>query len=226
MDVPGATSPTYVVQPGDVGKTLSLAQTLTAAGYAQTTIVSGATAAVPAPVISPAPTPTITGAPRVGAPLQAATGTWMSGVALGLQWYVGGVAVPGATGTSYTPRPADLGTTVHVAVTATRAGYPDVTTTSADTATVALGTLAAVKPTVTGKPTVGRTLTAHHGVWTAGTTFHYAWFANGVAIKHATAPKLVLAKAQKGKRITVRVTGTHTGYTTRALTSARTVRIS
>src|SRR4051794_7721272 len=226
VDIPGATATTYAVQPGDVGSTLSLAQTLTATGYTQTTILSGATAAVPEPVISPAPTPTVTGTPRVGVPLTVQTGGWMQGVALGFRWYADGVAVPGATGASYTPRPADLGTTIHVAVTGTRAGYPDVTTTSADSASVALGVLATVKPTVTGKHVVGRTLTAHPGHWTTGTSFSYAWFANGVAVKHATGQKLVLAKAQKGKRITVKVTGTHPGYATRTLTSARTPRIT
>ena len=108
-DIPGATALTYTVQPGDVGKTLSLAQHLTATGYQATTIVSGETAAVPAPVISPAPTPTVSGTPRVGAPLQATTGTWMTGVTLTYQWYVDGSPVSGATSPSYTPGPADLG---------------------------------------------------------------------------------------------------------------------
>ena len=40
-DIPGATSPTYTVQPGDVGKTLSVAEHLTATGYQATTLVSG-----------------------------------------------------------------------------------------------------------------------------------------------------------------------------------------
>ena len=39
-DIPGATSPTYTVQPGDVGKTLSVAEHLTATGYQATTIAS------------------------------------------------------------------------------------------------------------------------------------------------------------------------------------------
>ncbi len=76
-DIPGATSATYDVQPGDVGATLSVAEHLTATGYQATTLVSGSTVAVPVPVISPAPTPTVSGTPRVGSPLEVATGTWM-----------------------------------------------------------------------------------------------------------------------------------------------------
>ena len=219
VDIPGATSLTYTVQPGDVGLTFSLAQHLTATGYQATTILSTETGAVPAPVISPAPTPTVSGTPRVGAPLQASTGTWMTGVTLSYQWYVDGSPVSAATGPSYTPRPADLGKPVHVAVTGTRLGYPDVTTTSADTTAVGLGVLTTTKPTIGGRPLVGRTLTARPGAWTRGTTFTYAWFADGTAIKHATATKLVLTKAQRGKRITVRVTGTHPGYQGRTVAS-------
>ena len=118
-DIPGATSLTYSVQPGDVGKTLSLAEHLTATGYQATTIVSDETGAVPAPVITPAPTPTVSGTPSVGAPLHVTTGTWMSGVTLSYQWSVDGSPVSGAIGTTYTPAPADLGKPVHVAVTGT-----------------------------------------------------------------------------------------------------------
>jgi hypothetical protein len=224
-DVPGATSSTYTVQPGDVGRTFSVVEHLTAAGYQSVTLVSGTTSAVQAPVISPAPTPAVSGTPRVGAPLSAATGTWMSGVTLSYQWFVGGRPANGATGPSYTPSPADLGTTVRVAVTGTRPGYPAVTTTSADTATVGLGALRSTKPTLRGKALVGKALTARPGAWTSGTTFTYAWFADGVAIRHATAKRLVLARAQHGKRISVRVTGRHPGYANRSLTSARTTRV-
>ena len=67
--------------------------------------------------------------------------------------------------------------------------------------------LSATRPTIGGKPVVGKKLTAVPGTWTSGTTLTYAWYANGKAIKHATARRLALTKAQKGKRITVKVTG-------------------
>ena len=225
-DIPGATSATYTVQSGDVGKTLSVAEHLTATGYQATTLVSGSTVVVPVPVITPAPTPTVSGTPRVGAPLQAVTGTWMTGVTFSYTWSVDGSPVAGATGATYRPRPADLGKAVHVAVTGSKPGYPDVTTTSTDTAVVGRGVLSTSKPTILGLTKVGKKLTAVAGVWTRGTTLGYAWFANGKAIKHATAKRLTLTKAQKGKRITVKVTGKQAGYTTASKTSARTAKIT
>jgi hypothetical protein len=146
-------------------------------------------------------------------------------VALTYQWFVAGAPVAGATGATYTPLVGDLGRTVRVAVTGTRASYPDVTTTSADTAGVAPGVLAAGRPTITGRTRVGWTLTARPGAWTPGTGLTFAWYADGRAIRHATAKRLRLGSAQRGKRITVKVTGRKAGYTTRTLTSARTTRV-
>ena len=88
-----------------------------------------------------------------------------------------------------------------------------------------LGKLATSKPRISGKPHVGRTLRARHGAWTPGTTFSYTWYANGKRIKRATTAKLQLAKAQRGKRISVRVTGKKRAYTTASKTSARTRKI-
>jgi hypothetical protein len=188
--------------------------------------VSGATVAVDyTPAITPAPAPSINGTPRVDRALSVVTGSWMAGVTLGYQWYVGGSAVAGATGTSYSPRARDIGKTVRAAVTGTKTGFPSVTRTSAPTAAVAPGVLAASRPTITGKAKVGRTLVAHHGTWSPRTTFSYAWYASGKRIKHRTGATLTLAKAQRGKRITVRVTGKKPGYTTVSKTAATTARV-
>jgi hypothetical protein len=177
------------------------------------------------PAISPAPAPRVAGTPRVGSALQVSAGTWMSGVDLSYRWSVGGSPVPGATGPTYTPVAGDVGKAVRVAVTGTRAGYPDVTRTSPSTSVVDLGVLSATRPVVGGRRVVGRTLTAKPGAWTAGTTFAYAWYADGRRIRHATSKRLLLARAQRGTRITVKVTGSQPGYRTRTLTSPRTARV-
>ena len=221
VDIPAATGLDYTVRPADVGKAITLVERLTAPGYQTLATESPPTAAVPNPVIDPAPVPTVSGAPRVGTPLTVQIGTWMPGVTLTRQWYVGGSPVAGATGTSYTPRAGDLGQTVRVEVTGNRPGYPPVTQTSAETAGVAVGVLTTAKPTIGGTAAVGRTLTARPGAWTTGTTFAYAWFADGVRIKGQSAKRLVLAKAQRGTQITVKVTGAQAGYASASRTSAK-----
>jgi hypothetical protein len=100
-----------------------------------------------------------------------------------------------------------------------------VTHASSESAGVAPGVLSRTKPVITGTPKVGKKLKAVPGLWTTGTTFSYAWYADGKRIKHESASHLTLTKAQKGKRITVRVTGSKPGYVTASKTSARTTMV-
>ena len=60
----------------------------------------------------------------------------------------------------------------------------------------------------------------------APVTLTYQWKANGAAISGATATTYIVPAAYVGKTITVTVTGTKTGYTTVAKTSAPTARWS
>lgn len=85
-----------------------------------------------------------------------------------------------------------------------------------------LAALQTARPTITGRARVGRTLTAAHGRWTPGTTFTYAWYADGHRILHRSGSSLRLARAQRGRRITVKVTGHHPGYQRAARRSAPT----
>jgi hypothetical protein len=87
------------------------------------------------------------------------------------------------------------------------------------------GHLVSSRPEVTGTTLVGRTLTAKHRHWSKGTRFTYAWYANGARIPDHADPTLLLAKALKGDRITVRVTGRKPGCATVARTSARTRKV-
>jgi hypothetical protein len=89
----------------------------------------GATGGLPA---GPANTtaPAITGTAQVGETLTATPGVWTGREApvLTYQWNVGGVAVPGATATTYVPVVGNVGSTVTVTVTGTNwAGVASVT---------------------------------------------------------------------------------------------------
>ena len=75
------------------------------------------------------PAPALSGAPAVGAPIQATTGTWTGTrpIAVAYQWQRCGAAgtsctsIPGATAASYTPVAADYGKTLRAVVRATNA---------------------------------------------------------------------------------------------------------
>ncbi|MDR2996666.1 MAG: hypothetical protein LBU78_00940, partial [Microbacterium sp.] len=88
------------------------------------------------------------------------------------------------------------------------------------------GCLTASTPTISGTTRVGSTLTARPGSWTAGTAFGYQWLANGSNISGATGATLALSSAMVGKQISVRVTGSQSGYASKAVTSAKTAKVS
>ncbi|RIJ69390.1 hypothetical protein D1871_22280, partial [Nakamurella silvestris] len=89
--------------------------------------------------------------------------------------------------------------------------------------TIRPGTLTARTPTISGTSKVGSTLTARPGSWgPAPIKIKYQWRANGSVIGGATASTFKIATKYAGKKITVTVTGSKTGYTTTAKTSAAT----
>ncbi len=82
-----------------------------------------------------------------------------------------------------------------------------------------------VKPSISGKAKVGKKLTAKVKAWSPKASFKYQWYANGKAIKGASKATFKLVKSQKGKKITVKVTGSHSGYVTVSLTSKATAKV-
>ena len=81
--------------------------------------------------------PRVSGRPSIGSTLRSTTGTWnTSGLRFERQWLRGGRAIRGATGATYRPVRADLGSRLSVRVTAAKAGLEPGSATSAATAKV------------------------------------------------------------------------------------------
>lgn len=81
-------------------------------------------------------------------------------------------------------------------------------------------------PKIAGKAKVGATLKAKPGAWDAGTRLAFRWLRGSKPIAGATARSYKLVKADKGKKVAVRVTGTKTGYPKVTSTSAPTKKVS
>ncbi len=89
-----------------------------------------------------------------------------------------------------------------------------------------LPAMVSAKPVITGEAKVGAKLVADAGTWTpTPTKLSYRWYANGKKIAGAKSKTLVLKKAQKGKRITVKVTGKKESYPTVTRVSAPTKKV-
>ncbi|GGK93758.1 multifunctional nuclease/2',3'-cyclic-nucleotide 2'-phosphodiesterase/5'-nucleotidase/3'-nucleotidase [Salinibacterium xinjiangense] len=76
-------------------------------------------------------------------------------------------------------------------------------------------------PVISGKPKIGRTLTATGGTWSVESpTLAFQWNRNGTAISSATAASYTLVAADAGAKITVTVTASKAGSLDGAATSA------
>ncbi|HEX4191312.1 MAG TPA: lamin tail domain-containing protein [Marmoricola sp.] len=223
--ISGATGGSLTITPALVGETITVSVTGTLTGYTSSTKTSAATAAVAAGSLVTVK-PTLSGTVQVGRTLTATPGSWGPGaVALTYRWTAGGATIPGATGRTLVLKAAQYKKAITVVVTGIEGGYGTVSSTSTSTAAVKAGALATAAPKISGTLKVGRRLVAAPGTWLAGASkpaLAYQWYAGGKAIRGATHAGYTLRRAQRGKRITVRVTGAAIGYTTATRSSAST----
>ena len=189
-------------------------------------MVAGEHAAERKRVMQNTAAPTISGSPVVGSTLTASTGTWSpTPTAYAMQWMRDGQPILGAIGGTYVPTEADLGARLTVAVTASEVDSDSASALSAATGPVepsraaARAALAKIvkKLKLTGKAKVGRTVKVK-GLTSsfraeAGTEVRYRlqWYAGATKIKKATKSRLKIARAMKGKKISVKVTARAAG---------------
>lgn len=223
--IAGATGSTYTPVAADRGAALLVTVTGTLDGYVSTNRSSNLTTAVASGTLA-ASTPTISGTRKVGYALTATPGTWTAGTKFTYQWYRSGTAISGATASRYTLAAADAGKYLTVRVTGAAAGYTSAARTSSSSGTIALGALAGATPGITGTKKAGYTLTANPGTWTLGTTLKYQWYRGTTAIYRATGRTYTLTGSDAGKQISVRVTGSKSGYTSLNRYSAKTSYIA
>jgi len=207
-----ATAATYTLKAAELGKAISVKVTGTLDAQTDTK-TSDETDPVDIGQLKHG-LPTISGTPKVGKVLTAGTGKWLSKSEFTYQWMIDGVEVAGATDKKFTLRVEDLGKTATVRVTGTQPGYTTETDTSLPSKVIGLGVLTGTTPTITGTAMVGSELTANPNAakWSAGTTFTYQWAVGKVDIAGATAATYTPGADLAGKTVTVKVTGTLTGY--------------
>lgn len=206
--VPGSYELTYSVSDA-AGNTATAKRTVT--------VVSGTLTSTGVPAIG--------GMAKVGSVVTAVTPAWQPTPTFSFQWLLNGKPLVGKTSAQLVVDPSYALGRLSVQVTGTRAGYESLTQTSAEV-TVAKADFSRVStPKIKGKARVGARLTVNTGSWSPAPAFTFRWYANGKAIKGATGTKLKLTSKLKGKRISVKIVATKTGYNTRSLTSARTAKV-
>jgi hypothetical protein len=206
----------------------ALAAVVALTALASATLVGAGTAAPLAPPVN-TQEPSIEGTPRVGNVLEGDRGDWQNAQSFALRWMrcdaSGGAAdasdcapIGNATGTTYRVRAADSGFRLRFRVIASNA---DGSTTSASNPTArvqpATGGGAVpnntARPTITGDPRVGQTLTANDGTWSNNpTSFAYQWQRCDIdaivcgSVPGATGKTYGVRAADVGFRVRVQVT--------------------
>ncbi|MDX6485515.1 MAG: hypothetical protein QOF43_668 [Gaiellaceae bacterium] len=123
------------------------------------------------------------------------------------------VTIPGATSQSYTVSKADVNHKLDAIVTASNADGSASSDASSGVVSDAAPPANLTRPTISGSPTVGSTLTANNGTWRGATSFGYVWQQcdqNGnscVNIAGATGRTYGVRSADVGHELRVQVTG-------------------
>lgn len=226
--ISGATASTYTLVGADSGRTITVqAHYVDAQGFSEGPVSAGVGPVVA--VNDGAATVSVTGAAVEHQVLSANVGADPDGNgALNYQWLRNGVAIGGATGSTYTLQAADAGASVSVRVNYTDAqGFAE-SVTSAGTAAVTAVNDGASSLAITGSAVVGQTLTRVIGVDPdgAGTAPTTVWLRNGVAIAGATGATYVLTAADVGATISTRISYTDGQGFGELVTSAATAAVT
>ncbi|TWU08136.1 LamG-like jellyroll fold domain-containing protein [Stieleria varia] len=232
MIISGANANTYTLGDADVGAQISVEVTYTD-GYG--TVEGPLTSTQTSPVINvndtPFGIPAIAGTAVEDQILTADTSGISDNDGLGAfsyQWLRDGVAISGATASSYTVGDADVGTQISVQVIYTDGnGTAEGPLTSAQTSPVVNVNDSPVGvPTITGTVTEDQTLTADASGISDNDglgAFNYQWLRDGVAISGANAGTYTLGDADVGTQISVEMTYTDGNGTAEGpITSAQT----
>lgn len=220
--IAGATNSSYVLTIDDVGvnvRCLVTATNLTGLASTNSNILGPITSPGSNPPFNTV-RPVIFGTITQGNTLTTTNGTWTNSPSFAYQWNRGGVAISGATGTTYTLVLADVGAIINCTVTGTNIDGSD----SANSNNLGPVLIAAptnsVAPVISGTAAQDNTLTTTNGTWTGSPTFTYQWTRNNVNIGGATSSSYLLVAADVGTTTRCVVNGTNVSGNASATSNA------
>jgi hypothetical protein len=169
---------------------------------------------------------TLSGTVRTGSKVTCNAAWTGTGAKAAWSWLRDGTVVSGATGKTRTLTASDYKHKLSCRVTVTNSAGSTPSTSAGVTVAVGSALKATKAAAITGTAKTGHKLTAAHGTWSpTATSYTYVWKRDGKTISGATKSTYLLVKADKGHKITVKVTAKRYGWTNgSATTSAVIVR--
>lgn len=234
-EILGATGPSYTAGLADLASNLAVTVTATNAQGS-----ASATSPETQPILGILPTntilPSISGLLQDGGLLSGTAGGWSGSepISYGYQWELCNAAgascqaISEAIGSTLKLSPADVGSTLRLAVTATNAAGSSTATSPATSLVAALLPSNTALPSISGLLKTGQLLSASNGGWsgTAPITFGYQWqlcnvLGGGCAnIAKATSSTFLLGLLDVGGTLRVVVTATNAAGSTPATSAA------
>ena len=208
----------YVLTSADVGSTVQVVETATAADGTGTATSTPTPTVVALAPVNTAP-PAISGIAQEGQVLALIRGQWTNSPTVTDQWErcTGSAcaAISGQTATAYTVSAADAGYTLEVSETASNTGG-STTISSSPTAVIVAPPTEISAPSIVGIPRQGSGVTEAHGTWSgAPTSFGYQWYRCGAsgcaAIAGAIAQAYSPTAADVGSALLVAEVATNAG---------------
>ncbi|GAA3329305.1 hypothetical protein GCM10017711_40410 [Paeniglutamicibacter sulfureus] len=210
----------YVALPGSEGKPVraSLSYRLPVGYFASS---EPEIASIMAPGSMHRSPPLISGTAAVGKTLSANPGTW-SGNPDGhtYQWLRNGTPIDMEVLPRYQVVSADVGKSITVQVFSYWNHLVAMPSAVSAKITPVPGSQSAGQITVGGTFAVGKTVTAKPSGWISDSKLTYRWLREGKAITGATKPSYALSATDHGKKVSVAITATKTGYHPASRTSA------
>ena len=210
--IPKATATTYKLQGSEVGKQVQFVvvgidkSSKRVARVSEPLLVTKAN-------LTNVKNPTVRGIAKVGVKLTSSLSSWGSGTSYGYQWLRNSGEISGATASSYVPTAADVGTNLSLRVCGTKP-YFEQRCVESVSQVVSLGFiskvgLASVRGTSTN---IGVTIFGNTTQWMPGVELSWQWLADGIEIEGANASTYTIARSDRGKTISLRITGYADGY--------------
>jgi len=212
VPVPKATSATYKLQGSEVGKNVQYV----VVGIDKTSKRVGKISEpllVTKAIFTNTKTPLVKGQARVGNKLTSSVSSWGSGTTYSYQWFRNSTEILGATASSYIPTASDVNATLSLKVCGFKL-YFEGRCVESGPQVASLGVISKVgQISILGTSTnVGATLIGGTTQWMPGVELSWQWLADGVDIAGATASSYSIARSDRGKEISLRVTGNAPGY--------------
>ncbi len=157
--------------------------------------------------------PLISGA-VLGRKAKVDTGAWTPAASLAVQWYVDGVAIPGATGKKFKIKRKYVHKSLTVGVTGTAASYAPVGIGSAPVEVSKKLLRKTRTPKIKGKAKKGKRLHVKVKQSRPRSKMKFSWYSNSIKIKGAKGRSYKVKKKDRGTYIQVRVTFKKKGFET------------